>query len=80
MGGDENSQINASVISERAKEDQNTKLRLKIKKLQCKILEQSQKIENKDEIINKFKSKTRDEVEMSAKLRKELLKYCICIY
>lgn len=66
----------ASMVSEKPKvdhEEQNTKLRLKMKKLKNEISQLSEKIQKQDEIILKHKSKTSDEVEYSAKLRKDIL-------
>jgi regulator of replication initiation timing len=55
------------------KEEQNTALRLKIKKFKTKIDELKEQLEEREEQISKFKSKTTNEVEYSAKLRKDLL-------
>lgn len=50
-----------------------TQLRLKMKKLKAKIAELKTQNDQKDEIIAKHKSKGSDEIEYSAKLRKDLL-------
>lgn len=74
---DDNASVHDPTLS---KEDQNTKLRLKIKKLQSKMTNLTEKIEEQSEIISKHKSKAFEEVEYSAKLRKDLLKYALLPY
>ena len=62
---------NTSVVSDQ--DDQNTKLRLRITKMQSRLGELKEEINDKDDILAKYKGKTTSEVEYSAKLRKDLL-------
>lgn len=55
------------------KEEQNIALRIKISKLKAKIDDLKDQLNERDDRISKFKSKTTSEVEYSAKLRKDLL-------
>lgn len=74
---DDNASVQDTGLS---KDDQNTKLRLQIKKLQLKVTQLNEKFEEQTEIISKHKSKAFEEVEYSAKLRKDLLKYASSSY
>lgn len=64
---------NTSTITSSENPDDPTKYRLKITSLKSKISDLNSKINDLTDQISKFKSKTSEEVEYSAKLRKDLL-------